>query len=224
MKNFKKIFAVVLAALTIAFGIFSLINDQPIVGIDSLKALKFDNDTNIGSSILVILYLIVDILLIAAPAVLILLVVFDKQTPYKGIEGSALTVLIFFISRIFIFVLIMIVWKAPAELWKAYLFDKEALGIIPILVFFFAIILLIASSANKLEGTLLRAVLATAASALAIFGIVFYFVCGNGVNILMPTMDKTDTSTVFAIITGAILYAGLVVYTFLPQTREFKTE
>ena len=221
MKNFKKIFAIVFAAVTVVFGVLVMINERDIF--DSLKLLSEQDELSRGVGILAVIILTVDILLIALPAFGFVLVLLDKFDPFKAIVDCALVVLAKFLISIFAFMLLMMVWKAPAEVWKEYFFNKESLAIIPLIVFFAAIVFLMIAKASNFEGTLMRAVLATIGSGLAVFGLIFYFVLGDGQSVVLGTMGKDpDALTVFGIILGVGLFGGIVAYSFLPQTREFK--
>ena len=221
MKNFKKIFAIVFVAVTIVFGVLVMINERDIF--ESLKLLGEQDELSRGVGILAVIILTVDILLIALPAFGFVLVLLDKFDPFKAIVDCALVVLAKFLISIFAFMLLMMVWKAPADVWKEYFFNKESLAIIPLIVFVAAVVLLMIAKVSSLEGTLTRAVLATAGSALALFGLIFYFILGDGQSVVLGTMGKDpDALTVFGIILGIALFGGIVAYSFLPQTREFK--
>ena len=220
MKNFKKLFAIVFVLVTIVFGVLVMINDR-----DTFPYIKYIADADElvrGTGILALIILVVDILLIVLPVFGFVLVLLDKFDPFKAIVDSALVVLLYFLIRIFAFMLLMMVWQAPADVWREYFFNKESLAIIPLVVFFTAIVLLMIAKASNFEGTLLRAILATIGSALAVFGLVFYFILGDGSSVVLGTMGKDpDALTIFGIVLGIALYGGIVAYSFLPQTREF---
>lgn len=221
MKNFKKLFAIIFTVAVVVFGVLVMINERDIF--QAFDGLNWKDEFGRGIGILAIIVLTVDILLIALPTIAFILVLTDKFDPFKAIVDSALVVLAKFLITIFAFMLLMIVWKAPADVWKSYFFDKDSLAIIPLIVFFAAFLFLMIAKVSNFEGTLTRAVLATIGAGLAVFGLVFYFVCGT--NTAIGSMGKDpDFLTIFGLIVGIACFAGIVIYSYLPQTREFKTQ
>ena len=219
MKVFKKIFAIVFVAVTIIFGVLVMIKDRDVF--ESLKLLGEQDELLRGVGILAVIILTVDILLIALPVFGFALVLLDKFDPFKAIVDCALVVLAKFLISIFAFMLLMMVWKAPAEIWKEYFFNKESLAIIPLIVFVAAVVLLMIAKVSNLEGTLNRAILAAAGSALALFGLIFYFVLGDGQSVVLGTMGKDpDALTVFGIILGIALFGGIAVYSFITTNKK----
>ena len=221
MKNFKKLFAIIFTVAVVVFGVLVMINERDIF--QAFDGLNWKDEFERGIGILAIIVLTVDILLIALPTIAFILVLTDKFDPFKAIVDSALVVLAKFLITIFAWMLLMIVWKAPADVWKAYFFDKDSLAIIPLIVFFAAFLFLMIAKVSNFEGTLTRAVLATIGAGLAVFGLVFYFICGTNTSIGSMGKDP-DFLTIFGLIVGIACFAGIVVYSYLPQTREFKTQ
>ena len=214
MKNFKKIFAIVFAAVTLVFAVLVTISERE--SFEYLKLLGDTDEFNRGLGILALIVLISDILLILFSAAGLVLVLFDKLVPFKAIVSCAVVVLVKFLISIFAYMLLMAVWKAPAEVWKDYFFGKDSLAIIPLIIFVVAVAVLLIATANQFEGTLIRAVLTTIGAGLAIFGLCFYFIPSMG--------DKPDWLVVFGLVVALALQAGAIVYSYLPQTREFKAE
>lgn len=219
MKSFKQLFAIIFAVATVVFGILVMIGDRDVF--ESLKLVSEQDDFSRGIGILAIIVLTVDVLLIALPFFGLILVALGKFDPFKAITDCALVVLGKFLISIFAFMLLMMVWKAPAETWKAYLFDKDSLAIIPLLVFFFAFVFVMIAKASNLQGTLARTVFTCLGSGLAIFGLIFYYVLGNG-SALIGSNTNPDALDIFGLVLGIGCFAGLVAYCFLPQTRESK--
>ena len=148
----------------------------------------------------------------------------SKLDPFKAIVDSALVVLAKFLLTIFALMLLMAVWKAPGDVWKDYFFGKDSLAIIPAIVFVLAFAFLMIAKFSNFEGTLIRAVLATIGAGLAIFGLVFYFILGKGGMALGEMGKDPDWLTIFGVVVGIACFGGIVVYSFLPQTREFGKE
>ncbi len=213
MKNFKKVFSIIFAVFTIAFGVLMMIEEKAIVM--ELGHLNFDA-THWKVSLVVLIYVLVDIFLILLPLVGLILVLFNKFDPYKVMVGCALTVLAKFLFVIFFEVCILAIGNASAADWKAYFFG-DTLAILPTIVFTVAIVLILISSANQFDETVARAIVITIGSSLAIFGLVFYFVLG----VMGPNpswLVKVGLSLCIA------CFAGLVVYSYLPQARESEEE
>ena len=222
MKNFKKLFAIIFTVAVVVFGVLVMINERELF--QTLKEVKWDDEFERGLGIIAIIMIVVDIFLIALPAIGFALVLTDKFDPFKAIVDSALVVLAKFLITIFAFMLLMIVWKAPGDVWKEYMFGKDSMAIIPLIVFFAAIVFLMIAKASNFEGTLARAVLASIGAGLAIFGLVFYFILGKGGMAIGGMGKDPDWLTIMGLVVGIACFGGIVVYSFLPQTREFKTE
>lgn len=221
MKSFKQLFAIIFTLAVVAFGIIVMIDERDTFS--QLGQLKFD-EQNWKVSLFLLIILFVDIMLIVLPAIGFVLVLTGKFDPFKAIVDSAIVCLAYFLLRIFIGIIILGILDAPAESWKLYFFDSESLAIIPLIVFVASLIFLMIAKSSNFEGTLVRAVLATIGAGLAIFGLVFYFICGGAKNILGDMGKDPDWITVVGLIIGISCFGGIVVYSYLPQTREFKTE
>lgn len=222
MKNFKKLFAIIFTVAVVVFGVLVMINERDLF--QSFKNINWEDELDRGIGILAIIILVVDIFLIALPAMAFVLVLLDKFDPFKAIVDSALVVLAKFLITIFAFMLLMIVWKAPADVWKEYMFGKDSMAIIPLIVFFAAIVFLMIAKVSNFEGTLIRAVLASIGAGLAIFGLVFYFILGKGGMAIGGMGKDPDWLTIMGLVVGIACFGGIIAYSFLPQTREFKTE
>ena len=83
MKDLKKLMAICICLVTLAFGILVLVEERDYFRL--LGSLSFADRVSIGGSILVIAYLVIDVLLILYPLVNLFLVAFDKRSggPYK---------------------------------------------------------------------------------------------------------------------------------------------
>lgn len=224
MKNFKKIFAIFFCVATVVFGVLVTINNKDLF--EGLKDLRSTDAFTRNVAIVALFYLFTDILLILLPVVGVLAVLFDKMTPFKAMTNCALVVLIKFLFDMLLLVIVF----AAAEIqidWKEFFFGKDSMAIIPLIVFACAFAFLLVSKANQFEGTLFRAVFTTIGSGLAIFGLVFYFVLGKGGNGLVAMGENTSIPswlTIVGLCVGIACFAGLVVYSYLPQTREFGEE
>ena len=221
MKNFKKIFAVIFTLAVVAFGIIVMIDERDMFA--QLKELKFD-ETNWKVSLMYLIILFVDIMLIALPAIAFVLVMTDKFDPFKAIVDCALVTLAYFLLRIFVGVIILAILNATPENWKEYFFGSDSLAIIPLIVFVGAFAFLMIAKFSNFEGTITRAILGTIGAALAIFGLVFYFILGGAKNILGDMGKDPDWITITGLVIGISCFAGIIVYSFLPQTREFGKE
>ena len=222
MKNFKKIFAIIFTVAVVVFGVLVMINERDIF--QSLKEVNWNDELERGIGILAIIIIVVDVFLIALPAIAFILVLTDKLDPFKAIVDSALVVLAKFLLTIFAFMLLMMVWKAPADVWKEYFFAKDSLAIIPLIVFFAAIVFLMVGKFSNFEGTLVRAVLSSIGAGLAIFGLVFYFILGKGGMAIGGMGKDPDWLTIMGLVVGIACFGGVIAYSFLPQTREFGNE
>lgn len=221
MKNFKKIFAIIFTVAVVVFGVLVMINERSLF--QSLGEVKWEDELERGIGILAIIIIVIDVFLIALPFFAFILVLTDKTDPFKAIVDSALVVLAKFMLTIFAMMLLMMVWKAPADVWKEYFFHKDSLAIIPLIVFFAAIVFLMIGKFSNFEGTLIRAVLSSIGAGLAIFGLVFYFILGKGGMAIGGMGQNPDWLTVFGLVVGIACFGGIVAYSFLPQTREFKS-
>ena len=219
MKSFKQLFAVIFTLAVVAFGVIVMIDERDAFG--QLSQLKFDEQTW-RVSLFVLIILAVDIMLIVLPSIGFVLVLTGKYDPFKAIVDSAIVTLSYFLLRIFVGIILLGLLEAPAEIWRSYFFDKDSLAIIPLIVFAASLAALIVAKSSNFEGTLTRAVLATVGAGLAIFGLVFYFVCGAAKNILGDMGKDPDWVTVVGLVIGIACFGGIVAYSFLPQTREFK--
>ena len=209
MKDLKKVLAICLCGLTLLFGVLVLVEE-----IDYFKALanlSFENRYLAGYSILVISYLVIDILLIVYPLVNLFLVAFDKKPggPYKAITSCALIICAKYLFILFAIIFSMIIMGEPWESWKAFLFSDN-MAIIPLCVFFGGYLFIMLSSGKKLEGTFTRALFITIGAGATIFGIIFY-----------KAFQGMNTLGVFGLIVAILCLGGAIVYSFLPQTREY---
>lgn len=219
MKNFKKLFAMVFTAAVVVFGVLIMIDERDFVSSVFTGQLSFADETETGISILAIIILVIDILLIALPTLGFFLSLAGVMEPYKAIVAASLVVLSKFLITIFAFMLLMIVWQAPADVWTAYLFATDSLVIIPLVVFFISFLFLIVSTAKRWDGTLIRGTLATIGAGLAIFGLVFYFIF-NGSDALIGISSTPDFLTIFGLVVGIACFSGVIIYSYLPKTRE----
>ena len=219
MKSLKQLFAVIFTLAVVAFGIIVMIDERDTIS--QLGQLKFD-EQNWKISLFVLIIFLVDVMLIALPAIGFVLVLTGNFDPFKAIVDSAIVTLAYFLLRIFIGIIILGILDAPAESWKLYFFDSESLAIIPLIVFAASLAFLMIAKSSNYEGTLVRAVLATVGAGLAVFGLVFYFICGGAKNILGDMGKDPDWVTIVGLVIGIACFGGIVVYSYLPQTREFK--
>ncbi len=164
--------------------------------------------------------LVVDIFLIVLPVLGFILIFSDKYDPFKAITNCAVIVLLKMLVAIFGWILILGVLEMPGDIWREYFFGKETMAIIPAVVFFAAICFIIAAKFSSFNGKLIRAVLSTIGSGLAIFGLIYYAVLGNG-NAAVMTIGKESWLGMFGLVLAMVNFCGIVAYSFLPQTREF---
>ncbi len=218
MNNFKKIFAVIFTLAVVAFGVIVMVDGRDMFA--QLKELKFD-EQHWKVALFTLIIMFVDIMLIALPFIAFLLVVFDKLDPFKAITDSAIVTLAYFLLRVFVGVIILGVLEATPEIWKEYFFGSDSLAIIPLIVFAGALAFLFIAKASNFQGTLARAIFATIGAGLAIFGLVFYFILGGAKNILGDMGKDPDWITITGLVIGIACFGGLVVYSYLPQTRDF---
>ena len=220
MKSFKQLFAVIFTLAVVVFGILVVINEWSVF--EGLKDLSFANWDAAKGSLIYLLFVFVDVLLIALPLIGFFLVLTGKYDPFKAIVNSALIILGKFLITIIVLILFIAASGMPFD-WNALFFGKDSLLIIPTIVFAGAALLLMFAKASNFEGKLARAVLATIGSGLAIFGLVFYFT-GNSFETVVggSTIDPTVV-TIIGLIIGIACFAGIVLYSFLPQTRDFNS-
>lgn len=219
MKSFKQLFAIIFTLAVVTFGVLVMIDERELFS--SLSQLKFDA-TNWKLSLFVLIILLVDIMLIVLPFIAFVLVLTGKFDPFKAIVDCALVTLAYFLLRIFVGVILLGLLEATPEQWNAYFFGQDSLAIIPLAVFTAAVIFLFIAKSSDMQGKLARAVLATIGSGLAVFGLVFYFICGGAKGILGGMSSAPDWITIMGLVIGIACFGGIVVYSFLPQTREFE--
>lgn len=209
MKDLKKIMGVVLTSLAIVFGIFVMIDEYRLF--QALGDLSFANRYLAGSSVTVILYLLINVLLLVVPIINLFLVIFDKRLPYKAIVNCAVVIVAKFLFVIFADVIFMLIVGSSGEAWKEYFFG-QGLGIVRVLVFGVGLFFVELSGSKSFEGKITRAILITIGAGLTVFGLIFYYAKGTEMNALQ----------VLGLISALACFGGLVVYSFLPQTREYK--
>ncbi len=207
MKNLKKIMALVVIGLVVTFGVLVMIQEKVF---SNLGDISFSNRFYAGLSILCIFNLVIDICLVALPVVNLLLVIFDKKSPYNSMISCALIVVCKFLFAIFLYMLMLIVWGADGEAWMAYLF-KEDMAIIPLCIFLAGFVFILVSGIKSLEGKIGRAIAVTIGVGLTVVGLFLYYIKGTELGGL----------EVFGLVVAVIALGGLVVYSFLPQTREY---
>ena len=218
MKGFKQIFAVVFTLAVVVFGILVIINEWSVF--EGLKQLSFASWDEAKVSLIYLLFVFIDVLLVALPLVGFFLVLTGKYDPFKAIVNCALIVLGKFLITI-ITLILLIAASGIAFDWNALFFGKDNLLIIPTLVFAGAAILLMFAKASNFQGSVARAVLATIGSGLAIFGLVFYFTGDSFTNVVGGSTIDSNVLTIIGLIVGISCFAGIVLYSFLPQTRDF---
>lgn len=211
MKNIKKIMGICICLVTIAFGILVLVDDIKLGRYSVLTSLSFANRYDAAGSVLVIAYLVIDALLILYPLINLFLVAFDKRSggPYKAIANCALIICAKYLFILLVIIVSYIISGSNWEDWKAFLF-KPFMAIVPIAIFIGGYIFIMLSSIKSLEGTLRRAVFITIGAGATIFGVIFY-----------KAFEGMSTLGIFGLIAGVVALAGAIVYSFLPQTREY---
>ena len=220
MKNFKQLFAVIFIIATIVFGVLVFVNEWDIIS--NVKNIDFKSWDTAKISLIFLLFVLVDVLLLALPAVCLLLLLTGKYDPFKAMVNCALIVLGKFLITIVVTLLFLAAMEMPIGYWNELFLGKDSLLIIPTLVFGFAFLALMSAKASNTEGTVARAVLATIGSGLAIFGLVFYFIKGGVSNVVAGSTIDSNAVTIIGLVVGITCFAGIVVYSFLPQTRETK--
>ena len=219
MKNFKQLFAIIFTLAVVAFGVIVMIDERELIS--GLANLKFD-EANWKISLFALIIFFVDVMLIALPAIGFVLVLTGKFDPFKAIVDCAIVVLAYFLLRIFVGVILLGIFEATPEQWNAYFFGPDSLAIIPLIVFAAALAFLFIAKASDMQGKLARAVLATVGSGLAVFGLVFYFICGGAKGILGGMSSSPTWITIMGLVVGIACFGGVVAYSFLPQIREFE--
>lgn len=208
---FRKLYAAIFVIAALTFGVLITIAEKNLF--NQVQHLKFDNLDNIRNSLMAIVYLSLNIIMIVVPSVYLiqLFLSANKNSAYKAIFKSANAVLAKFIIAIFSALVILIVIGAPAQYYKDYFFGEESMMIVPAIIFVgSAITLSLASMRIVGSSQTLRAILTTIGSGLAITGLCVYYGFQNIQNNLI----------IFGLIVAISCYAGLVVYCFLPQSRE----
>lgn len=219
MKNFKQLFAIIFAAAVVVFGILVTIDERELFS--AMSQLSFEGWPAAKITIAWILLIGVDISLIALPALGFVLVLLGKYDPFKCIVNCAIVMLCKFLVSIIAALLILSAVFGDYINWSEVFFGKDSLLIIPTLVFGAAILLVMFAKFSNFEGTVARAVLATIGSGLAIFGLVYYFGIGGGTDGIISGGSDASWLGIMGLIIGIACFGGIVVYSFLPQTREF---
>ena len=209
MKDLKKVLAISLCVLTLVFGILVMVEERNVFR--ELANLSFVNRFAAGMSVLIICYLVINVLLILYPLVNLFLVAFNKKNgqPYKAITSCALIIAAKYLFILFAMMLYMLIAGAPWESWKDFLFGEQ-MAIVPICIFLGGYIFIKLSSMKHLEGTFQRALFITIGAGATIFGIIFY-----------KAFKGMNTLGVFGLIVGILCLSGAILYSFLPQTREY---
>lgn len=212
MKNIKKIMGICICLVTLAFGILVLVDDIKKGTYSVLTNLSFANREAAAGSVLAIAYLVIDALLILYPLINLFLVAFDKRSggPYKAIANCALIICAKYLFILLVMIVSFIISGSTWQDWKAFLF-KPTMAVVPLAIFIGGYIFILLSSIKSLEGTLRRAVFITIGAGATIFGVIFY-----------KAFEGMSTLGIFGLIAGVVALAGAIVYSFLPQTREYK--
>lgn len=212
MKNIKKLMGICICAVTLVFGILVLVEDIKNGTYSVLTNLSFANREAAAGSVLAIAYLVIDALLILYPLINLFLVAFDKRSggPYKAIANCALIICAKYLFILLVMIVSFIISGSTWQDWKAFLF-KPTMAVVPLAIFIGGYIFILLSSIKSLEGTLRRAVFITIGAGATIFGVIFY-----------KAFEGMSTLGIFGLIAGVVALAGAIVYSFLPQTREYK--
>lgn len=212
MKNIKKIMGICICAVTLVFGILVLVKDIKNGTYSVLTNLSFANRYDAAGSVLAIAYLVIDALLILYPLINLFLVAFDKRSggPYKAIANCALIICAKYLFILLVIIVSYLISGSNWQAWKEFLF-KPTMAIVPLAIFIGGYIFIMLSSIKRLEGTLRRAVFITIGAGATIFGVIFY-----------KAFEGMSTLGIFGLIAGVVALAGAIVYSFLPQTREYK--
>ena len=218
MKNFKQLFAIIFAAAVVVFGILIMIDERDMFS--AMSQLSFDGWPAAKVTIAWILIIGADVALIALPALGFVLVLLDKYDPFKVIANCALVMLCKFVVSIIAVLLVLSAAFGSYIDWNQVFFGKDSMLIIPTLVFGLALVAVFFSKFSNFEGTLARPVFATIGSALAIFGLIYYFGIGGGTGGILNGGSDSSWLGIMGLIIGIACFAGLVVYCFLPQTKK----
>lgn len=214
MKNFKKVFAIIFTVLTVVFGVLVTVQERQIFTYVSQIGSTYDFDRAVGIASLIVL--VSDIFLLVVSVLSLILVIFNKLSPYKAIVGCAIAVLIKYLIAIFSELIAMLLIGATGEKYKEYFFGPESLAIVPSLMFIIALVLLIISTANQYENTFKRAIMSIVGAALAVSGISFYYISRIAID------PKVDWLKIFGLVVAIGLQGAIIIYSTLPQTRGYK--
>lgn len=224
MKNFKQLFAIIFTLVVVTFGVLVVIEEKDLFS--SMSQLSFDGWAAAKITIIWILLVLADVSLIALPALGFVLVLTGKYDPYKAIVNCAIVMLIKFVISVVVSLVLISAFQDIGLVvdWKEVFFGKESMLFIPLLVFALALITVTISKFSNFEGSLVRAVLATIGSGLAIFGLVYYFGVGAGSGGILNSDSQSSWLDIMGLIIGIACFGGVVAYSYLPQTRDFKKE
>lgn len=222
MKSFKQLFAIIFTLAVVTFGVLVVIEEKDLFS--GMSQLSFDGWAAAKVTIIWILLVLADVSLIALPALGFVLVLTGKYDPFKAIVNCAIVMLIKFVISVVCSLVLISAFQDYGVVidWKEVFFGKESMLIIPLSVFALALVTVTLSKFSNFEGSLVRAVLATVGSGLAIFGLVYYFGIGAGSGGILSPENKSNWLDIMGLIIGIACFGGIVAYSFLPQTREFK--
>ena len=210
-EQFRKVYAAIFVVLAMVFGILVCIAEKDYF--QALGNLSFNSQGEMALSVMIILNVIIDIAIIAVPAIFLILLLTsnDKTTPFKAICQAAQAVLTKYVFIIFIWLFYLILMGADGQAYKDYFFGSGSMMIIPTIIFLVSGVALgLATSksfANNQTGKVIATVIGSAA---AIVGLCVYYGFEN----------TNDGLVIFGMVVAIVCFAGLVVYCFLPQTKE----
>ena len=216
MKGFKQLFAIIFVLAVVTFGVLVTIDERELFA--GLNQLGFKTWDAAKISLLYLMLIVVDVLLIALPAIGFFLILSGKYDPFKAIANCALIVLAKFLVSIIVIILVFVASGYQVD-WNQLFFGKDSMLIIPTVVFGLAIILVGIAKSSNYEGKLARAILTTIGSGLAIFGLCYYFIGGGTSGFLGG--GNANWLSIMGLVIGISCFGGLILYSFLPQTREF---
>lgn len=216
MKGFKQLFAIIFVLAVVTFGVLVTIDERELFA--GLNQLGFKTWDAAKISLLYLMLIVVDVLLIALPTIGFFLILSGKYDPFKAIANCALIVLAKFLVSIIVIILVFVASGYQID-WNQLFFGKDSMLIIPTVVFGLAIILVGIAKSSNYEGKVARAILTTIGSGLAIFGLCYYFI-GGGTSGFLGGGDANWLS-IMGLVVGISCFGGLILYSFLPQTREF---
>ncbi len=216
MKGFKQLFAIIFVLAVVTFGVLVTIDERELFA--GLNQLGFKTWDAAKISLLYLMLIVVDVLLIALPTIGFFLVLSGKYDPFKAIANCALIVLAKFLVSIIVIILVFVASGYQVD-WNQLFFGKDSMLIIPTVVFGLAIILVGIAKSSNYEGKLARAILTTIGSGLAIFGLCYYFIGGGTSGFLGG--GNANWLSIMGLVIGISCFGGLILYSFLPQTREF---